>query len=534
MRYQRTAALLAVALLYFWLGPLVVAAALGSLAHRGVRTWLRPTWRVVAAWVGAVAVLAGLVVVIPDGWLPIPPGPGVLVTDGYVGRAARAQPIDLVVPQHPHLAPNGRSSTHHDAWATHAVPGPGPLGDSVEVDTAWYGVEECASVAFDSHDRLVALCGGLDGPMLRVLDPRSMRPLASKDLPDRGDAGAGPWEELCDRSPFYLDARDRAVLATADRRILVVRTDDADGDPDLTTDAVHDLTGVVPEDDCLVALMPDWDGRIWWVTRKGLVGTVGAGGRLTSRDLGEEIANSLASDRDGSVYVVTVEALYALAADGRGRPQVRWRTAYDRGSERKPGQLSRGSGTTPTILPSGLVAIADNADDRMNVVFLSTVDGQEVCRAPVFGQGESATDSSLVTVGPRSVVVENNHGYTGPLRTMLGRTTPPGLARVDAPGDGGRCDVAWTAEERAPSSVATVSLETGLVYAVTKPRSWWGANAWYLTALDARTGRRVFSVRLGLGALMDNHRSAVTLGPDGSAYVATLAGMVRVRDKHVD
>lgn len=530
MRFQRTAALVGIALLYTWLGPVVLVAGLGSLGLRRVRAWLRPTWRAVGAWVVAVSVLVGLVVVIPDGWLPIPPGPGTLVTPEYVGRPARAQPLDLPVPQHPHLAPNGRSTMHHDAWSTDAHPGPGPLGDSVEVDTAWYGLEECATLAFDEHDRIVALCGDLSGPTLRVLDPDSLRPLATKNLPDRRDTGSRPWEDLCGGSYFYLDQDDRAVLATTDRRILVVRTDDADGDPDLTTDAAHDLTGVVPVDDCLIALMPDWDGRIWWVTRDGLVGTVDTEGRIAVRDLGEEIANSLAADTDGGVYVVTVEAVYKLAAGRRGRPAVRWRTAYDRGTERKPGQLSRGSGTTPTILPSGLVAITDNADERMHVVFLRTGDGEEVCRAAVFGAGESATDNSLVAVGSRSVVVENNHGYTGPWRTMLGRSTSPGFARVDAT-SGGDCDVAWTAEEAAPSSVPKASLETGLVYAWTKRHSWWGANAWYLTALDARTGRRVFAVRAGLGTLYNNHYSAVTLGPDGSVYVATLAGMVRLRDK---
>jgi hypothetical protein len=29
---------------------------------------------------------------------------------------------------------------------------------------------------------------------------------------------------------------------------------------------------------------------------------------------------------------------------------------------------------------------------------------------------------------------------------------------------------------------------------------------------------------------MNNHYAAITLAPDGSAYVATLAGMVHVRD----
>ncbi len=286
---------------------------------------------------------------------------------------------------------------------------------------------------------------------------------------------------------------------------------------------------MVPEDDCLIALMPDWDGRIWFETRGGLVGTVtpetGAGRVL---DLEEEIANSFAVDEDGGVYVVTTGALYRLEADQAGRPTVTWSAPYDAGSERKPGQLSRGSGTTPTLLPGGLVAITDNAEPRMNVVFLRRETGEEVCSAPVFADDASATDNSLVAVGD-GVVVENNHGYESPLSTMLGRATEPGLARVDVAD--GRCRVRWTSDVVAPSSVAKVSLATGLVYAYTKRPSRWGVSAWYLTAVDARTGRHVFSVRTGTGTLMNNHYAAVTLAPDGSAYIATLAGMVRVRDR---
>jgi len=88
-----------------------------------------------------------------------------------------------------------------------------------------------------------------------------------------------------------------------------------------------------------------------------------------------------------------------------------------------------------------------------------------------------------------------------------------------------------TSDEIAPTSVAKVSLATGLVYAYTTRPSWWGVSAWYLTAIDARTGETAFSVRTGTGTLFNNHYSAVTLGPDGSAYVATLGGMVRVRDQ---
>ena len=236
------------------------------------------------------------------------------------------------------------------------------------------------------------------------------------------------------------------MVATTDRRILAIETSDADGDPDLTTDHAYDLTDVVPKDDCLIALMPDWDGRIWFATMDGLVGAVDPrSGEAQVLDLGEEIANSLAVDEQG-VYVVTVEAQYRLSADRSGKPAVDWRAAYDRGSEQKPGQLSQGSGTTPTLLGDDLLAITDNAEPKMHVLFLRRDTGEEVCSAAVFGDDASATDNSLIAVGPAAVVVENNHGYSGPLSTFLGRATDPGLARVDVVGD--ECEVALDQRRR--------------------------------------------------------------------------------------
>ena len=522
----------AVVLLWLAIGPWVLVLALGSLAGPRVRAWIRPErpWRNLGIGAAAVAVLAALVVVIPDGWLPIPQGPGALVTPGYVGRPAITRPVTgMEVPQHPHMAGNGLSSMHNDAWASDAYAGPGPVGESPEVDTAWFGVEECATLAFDQQDRIIALCGDLEGPTLRILDPESMRPLATRDLPDRVDVnGKTPWENLCGGSYFYLDERDRAVVATTDGRIVAFTTSDADGEPDLTLDESFDVSRAVADDDCLIALMPDWDGRIWFETQNGVVGAVDPQtGDVRSLDLQEEIANSFAADEDG-VYIVTVEGFYRLEADAGGRPKVVWRAQYDRGSEVKPGQLSQGSGTTPTLLPGGLVAITDNAEPRMNVVFFRRDDGEKVCEAPVFGEDASATDNSLVAVGD-GVIVENNHGYSSPLSTSLGFGTSPGFARVDVAD--GKCEVVWTSDLNAPTSVAKASRETGLLYAYTKRSTLWGVSAWYLSAIDVHTGRHVFSVRTGTGTLMNNHYAAVTLGPDGSAYIATLAGMVRVRDR---
>jgi len=518
-----------VGVLWFAVGPWVLVVGLVALLVPVVRRAARPRhpWWTAGVLVSAAAVIAAVVVVVPDGRLPIPPGPGALVTPSFTGKPATPHAIAMDVPQHPRLAANGRSSMHDDGWASDTYAGPGPLGRAPEVDTAWYGLEECATLAFDQHERLVALCGDLRGPTLHVLD-RDMRPLATHRLPDRPRVkGTHAWENLCAGAYFYLDRDDHAVVATTDGRILEFATSTPGGAAVLKQERAFDVSAALTGQDCLVALMPDWDGLIWFVTQDGRVGTVDpATSAVRTTDLDEGVYNSLAVDEHG-VYVVTDTALYRMSADSSGRPRADWRAAYDRGSEQKPGQLSRGSGTTPTVLPGGRVAITDNADPRMHVLFYDTATGQEVCRAAVFGRDASATENSLVSVGD-GVVAENNYGYDSPLSTVLGKATSAGIARVDL--DGNQCRVAWSSHEIAPTSVPKVSLANGLLYAYTKRPTWWGVSAWYLTALDVRTGRTAFSIRTGLGALMNNHYSAVTLAPDGSAYVATLAGMVRVRD----
>ena len=525
---KRTAFLVVLLAAWLTVGVWAVAGVLACLLVPAVRRGLRPSWRFLAGLVSVLAAMTLVVVLLPDGRLPIPPGPGLLVTPSFVGGPATPQPLTAPVPQHPYLAPNGRSSMHDDAWATDSYAWAGPLGRSPEVDTAWFGIEECATLAFTSGGVLVAMCGDISGPTMHLIDPDTMRKLDSFDLPGR-PAGRDkpPWADLCAGAYFYLDQRGRAVVATTDRRILVLATAGQDGEPALSQVTAYDVSGEVPQGDCLVALMPDWDGRVWFATEQGRVGLLDpADGQATGVRLDGGIANSLAVDERG-VYVVTDHAAYLLAASRSGRVSVAWRTPYDRGSEQKPGQLSQGSGTTPTVLPGGLVAITDNAEPRMHVVLLRTSDGSRVCEVPVFGAGASDTENSLVSVGD-GVVVENNYGYGGPLSATLGRATSPGVARVDV--SGGGCSLAWTSDVVAPSSVPKVSLANGLMYVYTTRPSRWLLNAWYLTAIDVRTGEAVFSVRTGTGVLSNNHYAAVTLGPDGAAYIATLGGLVRIRD----
>jgi hypothetical protein len=460
---------------------------------------------------------------------PIPSLPSDALVPQYVGSPAVPRPMAHPrVPQHPFLSPNGTSSMHNDAYSTDAYDVSGPLGRDLSVTSRSYGVRECATITFDSEGRIVALCGGLEGFTMMLIHPGTLEPISELTMPGRdATSGRNPLTDICGGTYFFLDGRDRAFATTTTSEIWMVRQTAEDR---LAKVRSWQLAPHIAEDDCLVAVAPDWQGRVWFFSQHGTVGTLDRKtGRVATLDLGggEHIVNSVSADETGGVYAVSTHAAYRLDADQRGRPRVSWRRSYDRGTRQKPGMLSRGSGTSPTLLGRRWVAIADNAEPRTRILVYDRGTGAIHCRVPVLARGASTTENSLVAAG-RSFIIENNYGYEGPQTTTLGRSTTPGVARVLLRHDG--CRVSWTSQATAPTSVPKASHGNGLLYVYTKPPREDGIDAWYLTALDVRTGDTVWSQLTGTGIQWNNHYAAIYLGPDGTAYVATLAGLVRVAD----
>jgi len=485
------------------------------------------------ALAGLVATLLALAGTAAQAAAPIPPGPADATVPSFEGAAVQDRPVPhRTPPEHPFMAPVGQNSMHNDAYATDAYEGGGPSGKNLTVTSATYGVVECATITFDKRGRIVGLCGGLPGFQLMLIDPDTLDAIATMTTSERDvTSGANPLNDLCGGAYFYLDDRDRAVVETTDGTILVVQVTETGFDLRKT----YDVTSAIPDGDCLIALMPDWHGNIWFVTKNGGVGTVDPATRKVRslRLPGEKIVNSFATDETGGVYIVSDHALYRFDASAAGAPKVTWREAYDRGSQQKPGQLSQGSGTTPTLVGKNLVVITDNADPRMQVVSYKRgaghVANREVCREPVFGKDASATENSVVAVGG-SVIAENNYGYENPSTTTLGRSTTPGVARVGVTAR--NCGTMWTSKEIAPTSVPKVSLKTGLLYVYAKPEGV-PQDPWYFTAIDVRTGTTAWRRLTGTGVQWNNHYAAIYLGPDRAAYVATLAGLVKIEDGEV-
>ncbi|MBW5482865.1 hypothetical protein GPJ59_13490 [Streptomyces bambusae] len=512
------------------------------------------------AVIPALAALAAMYGVSPAQAEEIPKAPGHRLVSHYDGSPAAAAPLPgQAPPQHPYLAPNGRSGMHADAAGSATYPWSGPLGRAPEVTSAKTALlgGECATATFDAGGRLVTVCGTFTGFLVKLLDPATLATLAEYALPQRSSTVEAItsldfskiFKDTSGGAYFYLDDQDRAVLADSRQHVLrLAHRQRPDGGWEFTVDDDWDLTAHVPHDcvtwtnlrptgtcDPVTSVMPDWDGRIWWVTRQGRVGTVDprTGSIRSVRLEGEEIQNSFSVAEDG-VSIVSDHALYSFRAAADGTPQVQWRQTYDRGSAAKPGSVNQGSGTTPDLFGDGYVAITDNADDRMNVLVFRRgtdvpADRRLVCIVPVFGHGASTTDNSLISWG-NSLVVENNYGYENPTSLLLGRSVVGGAARIDVRPDGSGCDTVWQSPVRSPSTVPKLSTGNGLLYFYEKEPHAWGIDAWYLTAVDFRTGERRWRRLTGTGPLYDNNWAPITLGPDGTAYVGVFNGILAVRD----
>lgn len=480
-----------------------------------------------------VAITAIVALGVQTSALPIPPGPGLSLVPDHVGAPHTAAPLPTFgVPEHPHMGRNGVNTMHNDAYQTDTYTWPGPAGRDLTVSSELLGIEECANMLFDRHDRMIALCGDLVGSKLRVINPDTLKTSAQYTLPPRKPSDGPVTSDICGGAYSYLDNHDRIVVVTSDRDLRVINPPPIGGDR-FTEASRFDLSAHVPEDDCLIGLAPEWSGRIWFETKGGVVGVIdpAVNSAKSLRLAGEQNFNTMAVDETGGVFVVSTHAMYRFDVTEAGEPAVTWRQPYDRGTRRKPGQMSQGSGTTPTLIGKDYVAITDNAEPRMNVLVLrrgKDSGGARFCARGVFADGRSATENSLVSVGD-SLFVENNYGHSGPESVMLGKTTEPGMARVDLTDTD--CHLVWTSDEITPSAVPKASAANGLLYTYTKPENALGIAAWYFTAIDIRTGQTAYRKLVGVGIQWNNNGAPITIAPDGTAYIATLTGLVKITDR---
>ncbi|MFF0544376.1 hypothetical protein ACFYTF_16210 [Nocardia thailandica] len=450
-----------------------------------------------------------------------------------IGTAAAA--FGPLPPANPHLGPPGTATMHGDAASSDATPyaGPGP-----DVDSDFHELAAACPTILQGADGMPqALCTRIVGraPVVFLLDPADGRPLASLDL-TAGSLLGGVYA--------YLDSHDRMVTVDGGGALLRIGHRRAGDGWQVYVDSATDLAGAVTghcgggDCDAVSSVMPDFAGRVWFATDGAAAGFADpATGAVRSIVLGpgEQVANSISSAPRG-VAVATTHALYLLDVDGAGAPRVVWRQAYDRGPARKPGQLSWGTGATPTFFGPGsgteYLAITDNAVPRENLLVFDTATGDRICAVPAV----DGTENSPIGVGA-SLFVASTYGYPYPaVPENAGPSQPAsapfsgGMVRIDVGADG--CRTVWTSDV-ASAAVPRLSVADGRIYTVTRhtviPTGSVGATDTFRYAiLDAATGRLESERVIGATAVHNTLQMVGTITPDRTLYQGTMSGLFRI------
>lgn len=482
----------------------------------------------------------------------IPAGPGEDDVPSFIGERAVPTPLPPKnVIQHPFMAESGGS--HVDIYNSDVTAWPGPLGNHPEVFSRSMGLVlgDCIMRSFLPTGHVCSICYYLKsvnildmtivvGMDLTLFDPRTLWLL---DLYEVGslrfdiiDLLSGEIKVDLSGGYYYVDNQGRVVNAGALNAVQILELVEVGGAPMWALAESFDLRPYIPEDaGNLIAVNPDYEGNLWFMTQGGFLGYIDANTQevFTYWFQGEVFENSMAIAPDG-VYLATDYALYRFEANPEaGIAPYTWREEYERATVQKPGMLSWGTGTTPTLLGDDLVVITDNADDQVRLLVYDRLDGSPVCEVPLFEPGKSCVEISPIGYSDEeglynSIIVQNN--YNAPDISGDYRSLVPGLTRIDVFSDRSGCEEIWTNIEVPSTTVPKLSTENGLIYTYTQLIDAPVEKAWYLAAVDFETGDTVYMVRLGTGPLKHNFYATVDIGPDGIAYQGVAAGMMAVRD----
>ena len=456
-----------------------------------------------------------------------------------IGAASDPRPMTPIsYIQHPFLAESQRSSMHGGAHNWDINTYPGPLGRNTTAKHRKFSniIGVAPNISFDSQGRLITVSLKLNSIELHLLDPETLETIAMLELPPKAspsDNSGGGY--------FHIDAQDRVLLAPANHTISVYEIHQTSGGPNWRLTEQYDIAGLLPEGVNIHDVIPDWKGNLWFVTGGAYLGYRDQGtGKFYTYELpeeGETIQNSFAVDEEG-LYVVSTDAIYQFQVNPETKePFYTWREDYDNGAVQKPGTLSHGSGTSPTLIGDDLVAIADDGDPFTNIVVYqksASIEGERLgCKVPLCGRCKSATENSLLVYG-NAMVVQNDYGH---VYTGNALKTSPGIMRVDVREDRSGCNVVWHNKTFLSQSLPRLSTQTGLLYfySFQKQKSDDFFGGWYLSAVDWDTGESLWDrlIGRGTGSMIDTLSSVtapIVLGPNGAAYAGIRTGVIMAKD----
>ena len=462
-------------------------------------------------------------------------------------------PVSYNAQQNPYLGINSLATMHGDAQSSDATPFAGP-GDP--------GVGGSWKVTFTNHwAACPTILAGQDGyiqalmtqflgsdaklrkPKLAIIEPASGAQLGAMEIPTGALLG-GVYA--------YLDADSNLVMVDGTNALTWI-SHSQDGMKVWVSRRI-DLTDAMKLEpkDHVVGIVPDWHGRIWVASERGVVGLIDPKRnvvrltKLQQYSPTERIDNSISACPQG-VSIITSYAIYMLGADAStSKPRIIWSHSYDRGTKQKPGQLSHGSGATATFFgPNGsdYVMLSDNADRQEKLIVYRSADGSAVGERPLFTPGASGTENSMIGV-QNSIVGACTFGYPyaqyPDTKPAYRAQVAPGMERWDVNDDASGITLKWRNNGIYSAAVPRLSTADNLIYTCERPRGPAGVLTGpvvYACAIDMDSGRVVHRQRLprlaNLLAGGDPSQMVGVIDKHGVWWQGTIGGIYRI-SRHGD
>jgi hypothetical protein len=434
------------------------------------------------------------------------------------------------VPPNPFLL-NGRNGIHYDTYNSDVTNHMGPMGINPWVTSHKLSRlgKSVPTVLFDSKGRLITVMISFTHTYLYLIDPISLAILAEEKLPKKSnihifnqkdnDASGGGY--------LHMTPAEEVIVPKMNKKIAYYKVLDDKEKPYWNLVKEIDLNSSLPKDAYINDAVLDYKGQLWFTTSIGIVGYIDKNTtKVETHTFPEGLQNQLAIDSTG-VYVLTNKFMNKLTIKNDGKINLEWRSSYDNRAGLN-GLVGSGSGTSPTLFGKNddLIAIADNGIPQMHMNVYHRVDGRLICSVPVFGEGLTGCENSLIGYG-NDVLIENNGGF----KLFFGdaQDTQTGLVKIHVLQDLSAAEIVWENYDLKASTTPTLSTANGLIYSYCVKEGSKGSDAWYLSMVDWETGKTVYEYWVGSGKDFSDMLQPVVIN-DGAFYIGTKTGILVVRD----
>ncbi len=330
-------------------------------------------------------------------------------------------------------------------------------------------------------------------PYLLLLNSESMETLATLKLP----AGTA-----LNNIYGYLNQNDELMLANG-KSIYQITHIQQNNKWSFSIKNEYKLENAA-DDFEFVGITPDWEGNIWFASYDSQAGFLnpknGQFSVISLSNIKDEIvANSISSSPAGTA-IATTHAIYVLHLKN-GKPEILWKAKYDRGTKVKPGQLSWGTGSSPTFFgpKSGFeyLTLLDNGTEATHLNIYSSESGKLITSELAFeGDPEQGSENSPIAFG-NSVIIASTYGFPYPASSSATNEKGElknGVQRFDVNADGNGAKVVWFNKDVRSTSVPKMGKDSGKIHFISEDEK----EDQFYTELDFKTGKIAKKVKIDL------------------------------------